>query len=546
MRRFLLFALFSLTIGGVWAYDFSGVTPSGHTLYYNIIGDGVIITYQSFNPPAYNSMAGDLIIPDTVTHNGISYPVTTIGMYTFRGCEGLRSVVIPNTVVEIKSLAFSNCTGLQSISIGQSLSVFDHDAFNGCISLVALTVADSNDKYDSRDSCNAIIETATNTLVFGLKSTVIPNSVVAIGENAFNGRQGLTSIVILDSVTSIGSTSFANCTDLESVVIPPSVTDIGFAAFMDCYNLPSITVPDSVTFINNWAFYNVRMVYYNGSATGSPWMAQCVNGYIDDSLYYTSPTKDTLTGCHPALHTAIIPDSVTTINNSAFSRSERLDSIYVPMTVQNFGTNLFAWSEALRRVMFESVTPPTISRNTLNGAADSMFVVVPNCDAQDNYRNAQFWSQFSNIIGIFDYSVALSADSTKGSAKIIRRPTCDDNHACISAIPNTGYRFVSWSDGDTNRERCLEVTADTSLVAMFSNVGVPDVQIGKLSVSVTPAGDISVSGAIGLPLSLFDIMGRNLYSSNASSENIVIHTPSTGIYLLKVGMHPVIKVPVVK
>jgi hypothetical protein len=112
--------------------------------------------------------------------------------------------------------------------------------FSGCGNLTSIVVASGNPNYDSRNNCNAIIETATNTLIAGCMNTVIPNSVASIGEGVFSGCTGLTSIDIPNSVTSIGSYAFYDCSNLTSVTIGKSVTSIGNYAFKRCLNLTEI------------------------------------------------------------------------------------------------------------------------------------------------------------------------------------------------------------------------------------------------------------------------------------------------------------------
>ena len=119
-----------------------------------------------------------------------------------------------------------------------------------------MVVADANAVYDSRNGCNAIIETATNTLVAGCQNTIIPNSVTKIGESAFNCCYGLTSIAIPNSVTEIGGDAFSYCSSLSSVTIPNSVTSIGGFAFGFCINLASVFIPNSITNIESTTFYS--------------------------------------------------------------------------------------------------------------------------------------------------------------------------------------------------------------------------------------------------------------------------------------------------
>jgi hypothetical protein len=129
-------------------------------------------------------------------------------------------------------------------------------AFSDCSGLTSIIVEEGNAKYDSRDNCNAIIETKSNTLIAGCKNAVIPNTVTSIGHGAFDGCDSLTTITIPNSVTNIGEGAFKGCESLTSVTIPNSVTSIGDYAFYDCSVLESITIPNSVTSIGEGVFFN--------------------------------------------------------------------------------------------------------------------------------------------------------------------------------------------------------------------------------------------------------------------------------------------------
>ena len=141
--------------------------------------------------------SGDIVIPETVFYEGINYSVTSIfgGTYynyrmleyysAFSDCRDLTSVTIPNSVTSIGNNAFYDCSGLTSVTIPNSVTSIGNNAFYGCSGLTSIKVASGNSKYDSRNDCNAIIETATNKLIAGCKNTVIPNSVTSIGEYAF-------------------------------------------------------------------------------------------------------------------------------------------------------------------------------------------------------------------------------------------------------------------------------------------------------------------------------------------------------------------------
>ena len=167
-----------------------------------------------------------VIIPSSITIGGKEYKVTSIGEDAFRCCENLTSITIPSSVTSIGEWAFNGCSSLTSITIPSSVTNIGEGAFYGCESLTQIKVDSGNPVYDSRDNCNAIIETKSNTLIAGCASTIIPNSVTSIGKQAFWGCKSLTSITIPSSVTSIGDMAFCCCSSLTSITIPTHITNI--------------------------------------------------------------------------------------------------------------------------------------------------------------------------------------------------------------------------------------------------------------------------------------------------------------------------------
>ncbi len=175
MKKIILFLILAVSSLASWAYDFSAVAPTGQTLYYNISGSTVSVTYPGSSSgrwSGYTQPTGDLTIPSTVTYSGITYSVTSIGDYVFHSCSGLTTVTIPNSVTSINIQTFFGCSGLTSV--------------------------------------------------------IIPNSVTSIGDAAFYNCSGLTSVTIPNSVTSIGSSAFDGCSDLDTIVCkastPPTVS----------------------------------------------------------------------------------------------------------------------------------------------------------------------------------------------------------------------------------------------------------------------------------------------------------------------------------
>ena len=210
-----------------YTFDSTGV----HTVKYELYDE----TKLGNNAPAFYGIASliSVSIPDSVTSirssalqnctglKSVTIPnsVTSIGNSAFVGCTSLTRVTIGTGVTSIYNNAFTACTSLTSVTIPSSVTSIGSGAFTQCDSLVTITVDSNNSTYDSRNNCNAIIETATNTLIAGCKNTVIPNSVTSIGINAFAACTSLTRVTIPSSVTSIGRGAFYGCTSLESVTV---------------------------------------------------------------------------------------------------------------------------------------------------------------------------------------------------------------------------------------------------------------------------------------------------------------------------------------
>ena len=239
----------------------NGVTSIGEDAFYGCSGlTSVTIpnSVTSIDAETFRECGNltSVTIPNSVTSIGgrafygcsgltsvtIPNSVTSIGGAAFYGCSGLTSFTIPNSVTSIGNSAFASCSDLTSVTIPNSVNSIGYEVFEGCSSLTSLSVEAGNINYDSRENCNAIIETATNKLISGTKNTIIPNSVTSIDELAFSFCYGLTSITIPNSVTSIGTSAFHGCQDLTSVTIPNSVISIGSFAFLECGNLSSVSV----------------------------------------------------------------------------------------------------------------------------------------------------------------------------------------------------------------------------------------------------------------------------------------------------------------
>ena len=373
---------------------------------------------------------GEIVIPNSVTE---------IGWYAFYGCTGLTSISIPNSVTWIGGSAFSGCTGLTSVTIPNSVMDVGEGAFSGCTGLTSIVVEDGNKVYDSRSNCNAIIETSTNTLIQGCKTTIIPNSVTEIGVSAFSGCAALTSVTIPNSVTSIGVEAFFGCTGLTSITIPNSVTSIGGAAFSGCTGLMSIVVE------NGNKVYDSRSNCNAIIETSTNTLIQgCKTTIIPNSV--TSIGGYAFYGC-TGLMSIIIPNSVTSIGICAFSGCTGLTSVTIPNGVTSIGYEAFSGCTDLTQVICYADVPPVISGeygspspfDTDRLTLMSLYVPV---SAIDKYKEADIWKDFGHI-------VPIGATATDTDEPVIMPSYTEVTIAWPTTIGAKTYTITITKDGKT-------------------------------------------------------------------------------------------------
>lgn len=223
------------------------------------------------NNPIYYSKGSNAIIERSTdkliagcVNTIIPDDVVEIGERAFSG-TAISQIKLPDGLQKIGDYAFSDCTQLGSLTIPASVSEIGKEIFKSASNITVISVDKNNQKYDSRANCNAIIETATNTLIFGCGKTTVPKDVTKIGDYAFSGCKNLVEIKLPDSVTSIGQWCFSK-SSLKSIVIPDSVTEIGDAAFWECRALEKITIPAAK--FGSHAFYesgSLSEVYFSDS-----------------------------------------------------------------------------------------------------------------------------------------------------------------------------------------------------------------------------------------------------------------------------------------
>ncbi|MBR3619404.1 MAG: leucine-rich repeat protein [Bacteroidaceae bacterium] len=376
----------------------------------------------------YTGTAATVVIPKTISLGGNRYRVTSIGMMgllngPFVPNTTMRQVSIPTTVKIIGPYAFCMCKAITSINIPSSVNALYATSFNRCDALSSISVESGNTVYDSREGCNAIIETATNTLLKGLATSVIPSTVTSIGDMAFMGVN-LTSISIPKNVKSIGMDAFQDCRNLGSVTLHNGLEYIGDNAFMGCSKLEAVTIPHSVKSIGD-AFIN------------------------------------------SGLKEIDIPNNITSLSDYAFDRCDHLKSVTLSSTMTNIGTSAFRYCEELRTIKVKATTPPAMGDRVFGkfvngedefGIYTGATLYVPKGCAKA-YRSADIWKNFTHIEEFED--VLLGDINSDGMVDIT------DVVALVNYILNPSNGNFNMEASDFDNDRTISISDVVGLVNLI-------------------------------------------------------------------------------
>ena len=412
--------------------DFDGIysNPLYHQDVYLVL-DGNIIS--------------DLVIPDDVEE---------IKRLAFHGYTNLKTVKFSSSVKTIGKEAFQSCKCLISITIPKAVTKIEWAAFALCERLRSIAVDPENVIYDSRDNCNAIIETETNMLITGCGKTIIPNTVTEIGEYAFAGNREWNS------------SSFQGMYTAGSITIPESVAKIGQGAFFNCSELESITIGRNVKAIETSAFASsgIKIVHISDL---SAWCG------IDFDGIYSNPCGPGAAALYlneTILRDLVIPDDVEEIKQRAFYKCGSLRSVTIPKSVTSVGAYAFADCVSLQNVKVLAVKPPFAYANTFSNYNIELCVPI---NVLASYQDTAPWNKFGTIstVNISITDIVLNQSSitlSEGEALALTATINPDNAT---------NQLVTWSSSDTcvatvdTNGKVAAIAPGTTVVTVTANDG---------------------------------------------------------------------------
>lgn len=567
---------FSAPFGDDMRYSF---TADDRTL--TITGNGSIpeCGQQGYYQNGVFFETGQLYAPwecirSQVEHVVIDDGVTSIGGRAFQNDGGLVSVTIGKGVTEIGESAFQDCKGLTSLTIPASVTTIGNGAFLGCYGLNTIKVEDGNPTYDSRQDCNAIIETATETLLYGSSSTVIPDGVKTIASYSFYNT-GITKAELPASVTTIGKNAFRDCRKLASVTIPKGVAEIsqhafygcngmtkltiedgvkvvGYEAFMGCSSLPSLTIPASVMKLEERAFYECsslsELTIENGVdsiGAGAFYFCKSLTSVdLPSSLTYAG----SLFGGCTSLKDVHLSDGLTSLASSFFSDCTSLQTITIPTNITLLGGGLFMGCTGLTSMTCLNPQPPACDLSAFDGMDFTIPLYVPKGSVL-KYKAADGWRDFVIIREIAEgddsHDIWLTVnDGAKGSLRL--KMDEERPYMTLQFVAEEGWHVYSVMLGeeDVTAELSADgtyttpaINNDTRLTVVYAEGEAPnaiaETRANQPAVRVKADG-ISLNGlSAGDCLTVYTLDGHQVYNGEAWGSQVDIPLAAGKVYIVR-------------
>ena len=317
----------------------------------------VEVTFRGNTPDEYEYeyRGGRVYIPQTVTYRSRTFQVASVAGHSINNMY-VNRINIPEGMTRLEDKAFRGCYLDSIIYIPRSVEYIGVSAFEPHLYIEGFVVDEANTVYDSREGCNAIIETATGTLLCGCKNSVIPHGVVSIAREAFIGASGPEYLDIPSTVTEIGTRAFFH-SGVKELTIPESVTRIEDYTFQWSEQLQQVTLPATLTSIGYGAF------------------------------------------SHCAFTELTIPDAVTEIGDYAFDCCEQLQTLTIGAGVREIGRAAFEGCSRLSKVVSHIPAGElfAIDRSTFDRIGKECTLHVPR-GAKSAYARTPGWDNFTRIV----------------------------------------------------------------------------------------------------------------------------------------------------
>ena len=325
----------------------------------------------------------------SLTSVSIPNSAKSIGQEAFFECSSLTSVSIPNSVNSIGASAFSSC-GITEITIPAAVNSIGNYAFHKCLNLNTIKVDPANTVYDSRNNCNALMNTSTNTLIAGCNSTIIPNDCQTIGEYAFY-YSTIKNLTIPASVTTINNYAFYFANDLSMITfLGQTAPTFSYYSFYQAYGGVAVIPSGCLANYSSWT----TTTSGNGSLGSNHW------NFVEDGQYFKeNGIVYSLDGTTVIGHDGTIPESVTiregvtTISQYAFDYWKYLKNITLPASVTSIASLAFLCCTGIKSVTSLAVTAPSITSSSFYQCSQNVEIRVPKGSA-GSYSNS--WMQTGN------------------------------------------------------------------------------------------------------------------------------------------------------